>query len=135
MLGATADWLLFGCGRSCRFGPLAALFAPVPLDCQTCGACCCNASENLLESRTDYVPVEPGAPLLSRSDLVRKFVVPGPSGALHLRMTQDGRCLALLGAIGRKVTCGIYHHRPRACRTVQPGDGDCLRARREQGLT
>ena len=42
---------------------------------------------------------------------------------------------ALLGAIGRKVSCGIYHHRPRACRTVQPGDGDCLRARREQGLT
>ena len=107
----------------------------MPLDCQTCGACCCNASENLREGRTDYVPVEPSASLLSRSDLVRKFVVPGPSGALHLRMTQDGRCHALLGAIGRKVTCGIYHHRPRACRTVQPGDGDCLRARREQGLT
>ena len=118
-----------------RPGEVAAVFRPVPLDCQSCGACCCNAAENKREGRADYVPVEPSAPLWSRSDLVRKLVVLGPSGAPHLRMTKDGRCQALLGAIGRKVSCGIYHHRPRACRTVQPGDGDCLRARREQGLT
>lgn len=105
------------------------------LDCEHCGACCCNAAENLREGRQDYVPIERGAAILSRSDLVRKLVVIPSSGTPHLRMSSDGRCLALLGAIGRKVSCSIYHHRPRACRTVQPGDGDCLRSRSERGLS
>lgn len=104
------------------------------LDCQHCGACCCNAAQNQREGHKDYVPIERGAAILSRSDLVRKLVVLNQEGSPHLRMTTDGRCLALLGAIGRKVSCSIYHHRPRACRTVQPGDGDCLRARTERGL-
>lgn len=104
------------------------------LDCQTCGACCTNSAENEREGRADYVAIERSAPLLSRADLVRRYVTVDEHGAPHLRMTPDGRCLALRGALGRKVRCELYHHRPRPCRTVQPGDGDCLRARRERGL-
>lgn len=108
-------------------------------DCQACGACCMNAAENQAEGRCDYVAIEPGARLLSRADLVRKLVVPadpsdGRMALPHLRVLADGRCAALRGALGNKVHCDIYHLRPRACRTVQPGDGDCLRARRENGI-
>lgn len=107
----------------------------VDLDCQRCGACCTNAKENEKEGRTDYVSVEKTARLLSRPDLVRKHVVMDDRGRAHLRLTPDGRCIALRGALGKKVSCDLYHLRPKACRTVQPGDGDCLRARRERGLS
>jgi len=109
------------------------------LDCQSCGACCMNAAENCAEGRSDYVAIEPGARLLSRADLMRKFVVAadprqGRAARPHLRMLSDGRCAALRGGLGQRVECAIYHLRPQPCRTVQPGDGDCLRARRENGL-
>lgn len=109
------------------------------LDCQACGACCMNAAENGAEGRCDYVAIEPGARLLSRVDLLRKFVVladpaQGRVAPSHLRMLADGRCAALRGTLGQRVSCAIYHLRPRPCRTVQPGDGDCLRARLENGL-
>jgi Fe-S-cluster containining protein len=98
-----------------------------------------NAAENRAEGRSDYVEIETGARLLSRADLVRKFVVAsdaeaGRAARPHLRMLTEGRCAALRGSIGGRVECAIYHLRPRPCRTVQPGDGDCLRARRENGL-
>ncbi len=98
-----------------------------------------NAAENRAEGRSDYVAIEPGARLLSRVDLVRKFVAVTDDAGKHtaqphLRMDKDGRCAALRGALGSRVHCAIYHLRPRPCRTVQPGDGDCLRARRENGL-
>lgn len=100
-------------------------------DCQSCGACCVNPLENAGEGRVDYVPVESGARLLSRKDLVRKFIASDAAGKPHLKMLADGHCSALRGALGTRVHCAIYHLRPKACRRVQPGDGDCLRARRE----
>jgi Fe-S-cluster containining protein len=106
--------------------------APVRIDCQDCGACCVNPRENQREGRTDYVPVEPRARLLSRRDLVRKFVSAEANHGPHLRLLSSGRCAALRGAPGRRVRCAIYHVRPKACRTVQPGDADCQRARGEQ---
>jgi Fe-S-cluster containining protein len=107
----------------------------VSLDCRSCGACCTNPDENAREGRLDYVPVEAGARLLSRRDLLRKHVTTQDGiGPPHLRLSADGRCSALRGAIGRKVACAIYHLRPAACRRVQPGDGDCLRARAERGV-
>ena len=101
-------------------------------DCQRCGACCTNPDENVREGRSDYAPVESHARLLSRRDLVRKYVAPDTAGSPHLRLLADGRCSALRGAVGRSVACEIYHLRPAACRRVQPGDGDCLRARAER---
>lgn len=104
------------------------------LDCQTCGACCCNSDENRAENYPWYVEVEPGNRLLSRRDLRQRYVVDDPDGSPHLRLDAEGRCVALLGRLGRDVECSIYAHRPRGCRSVQPGDDDCLRARRERGI-
>jgi uncharacterized protein len=101
-------------------------------DCQDCGACCMNPRDNQREGRTDYVPVEATARLLSQRDLVRKFVSADATPGPHLRMLSSGRCAALRGAPGRRVGCAIYHLRPKACRTVQPGDADCQRAHNEQ---
>lgn len=105
------------------------------LDCRRCGACCVNLPANRDEGFTSWVEVYDGDELLGRSDLVKKHVVYDPDGVAHLRMAEDGRCLALRGAPGREVTCSIYHHRPTPCRVVQPGDALCLRYRHEQGFT
>ncbi len=102
-------------------------------DCRQCGACCTN-----LPSNGDFpwwVEIDDGDAILERADLVAKHVVRDEAGVPHLRIANDGRCLALRGALGRDVACGIYHHRPSPCRKVQPGDTLCLRYRAEHGLT
>ncbi len=103
-------------------------------DCQRCGACCTNPRENIDEGFTAYVDVRDDDPIAARKDLVRKYVTVGPDGRRHLRLAADGRCLALLGAIGRSVRCAVYHHRPAPCRKVQSGSPLCLRYRAEAGL-
>jgi Fe-S-cluster containining protein len=103
------------------------------LDCQACGACCVNLPSNRAEGFTSWVEIEDGARILERPDLVR-LIVRDDDGVPHLRLAPDGRCLALRGALGRTSRCTVYHDRPRACRRVQPGDADCVRARREHGL-
>jgi Fe-S-cluster containining protein len=107
----------------------------VTFDCQTCGACCVNPLENEAEGFRSWVEVGPKEPLLKRKDLVRKLVVLDEAGDPHLKLDSAGRCAALKGALGKRVTCGIYHLRPRGCRTVQAGDADCRRYRRERGIT
>lgn len=104
------------------------------LDCQRCGACCKNLPSNRAEGFGYWVEIAPEDRLLTRADLVRKHVTRDRHGVPHLRLTHDDRCLALRGAIGGRVSCAIYHHRPSPCRRVQPGDASCLRARAEQGL-
>jgi Fe-S-cluster containining protein len=104
------------------------------LDCQRCGACCTNPSENIAEGVTSYVEIEPGDPILRKKDLVKKLVVLDAEGVPHMRLTADGRCLALNGAVGRRVTCTIYHHRPSPCRRVEAGSKLCLRYRADRGL-
>jgi Fe-S-cluster containining protein len=104
------------------------------LDCTRCGACCVNPRQNEAEGFRTWVEVEEGEPLLRRKDLVRKLVVL-EGGKAHLRLDSSGRCLALRGALGRKVGCDIYSLRPRGCRRVQAGAEDCLAYRREHGLT
>jgi len=72
---------------------------------------------------------------LLRTDLVKKLVVRDIDGVPHLRLTNDGRCVALAGAFGKDVRCQVYSHRPTPCRTVQPGDALCKRYRHEHGLS
>jgi uncharacterized protein len=51
------------------------------------------------------------------------------------RMRCDGnRCTALRGDIGTAAACVIYAHRPIVCRDCQPGDEECLIARRHYNL-
>jgi Fe-S-cluster containining protein len=105
------------------------------LDCETCGACCMNPPGNEAEGFRTWVEVKEGEPLLKRRDLVKKLVVVDADGDRHLRLDATGRCLALAGAPGRKVSCKIYALRPHPCRRVQPGDRDCLSYRAARGIT
>jgi Fe-S-cluster containining protein len=104
------------------------------LDCQRCGACCVNPPSNREEGFIYWVEVGDGDEILERPEL-RKHVVRDAEGVPHLRILDDGRCHALRGALGRDVSCTIYHHRPTPCRTVQPGDALCLRYRAEHGVS
>ena len=81
-----------------------------------------------------WVEVDPEDQILTRADLVKKLVVHDADGVPHLRLTTDGRCLALRGALGRAVSCSIYSDRPSPCRRVQAGDALCKRYRHEHGL-
>jgi len=103
------------------------------LDCTTCGACCRNPDENRAENYPWYLEVR-DTPLLDKPELKKKLVVYDPSGVPHLRLDPSGRCVALVGKIGRRVRCTIYALRPKGCRMLMPGDERCLQARRERGL-
>jgi Fe-S-cluster containining protein len=109
--------------------------AAAVFDCTRCGACCSNPAENRAEGFVDYVEVRPGDRLLEKPELVRRLVLRGADGALHLRLDEDGRCSALRGKIGRRVRCTIYRDRPQSCRKVQPGTPRCLYERRARGLS
>jgi Fe-S-cluster containining protein len=103
-------------------------------DCTRCGACCTNPDENRAEGFVDYVEVVPRDAIWAEPRLAQRFVVYNAEGQPHLRLHQDGRCLALRGRLGRSVRCTIYEHRPAACRKVEPGSERCLAHRRERSL-
>lgn len=103
-----------------------------PNDCMQCGACCCNAAQNIEEGVHHWVAIEPKAVLWRRKDLVKRLVVYDEDKRPHLKLTPSGECAALRGKVGRSVRCSVYHHRPHPCRRVMPGDKECLRARREK---
>lgn len=105
-------------------------------DCQRCGACCCNPSENRAEGYRDYVPVEPGSRLLRRLQLLGRYTVLNGRGERHLKIVgAEERCAALEGALGRRVRCAVYLDRPAACRKVEAGSARCLQYRAERGIT
>jgi hypothetical protein len=104
------------------------------LDCRACGACCCNPAQNRADGFHDWVEVKRRDAILREPELVRRFVILNAEGAPHLRLAPGGRCAALEGRVGRRVSCTIYEHRPSPCRRVQPGDARCLEYRRERSL-
>ena len=104
------------------------------LDCTRCGACCCNPDENRREGFIDYVEVEPRDALAREPELMRRLVVRNAEGVPHLRIDQSGRCLALRGRVGARVSCTIYEVRPTGCRRVEAGTARCLQYRRERGV-
>ena len=99
------------------------------LDCRACGACCRNPPENVAEGFRDYVEVERDDVIARKPDLMRRYAVVNAEGVPHLRLDPAGRCLALKGALGKRVRCAIYHDRPSPCRRVQAGSELCLRYR------
>jgi Fe-S-cluster containining protein len=103
------------------------------LDCQTCGACCCNPDENRAEGFLHYVEIDRRSPLVVKPGL-RKYVVTDDHGVPHMRLDPSGRCSALVGKLGRRVNCAVYSHRPRGCRLVEAGSPRCLQYRRERGI-
>ena len=104
-------------------------------DCVRCGACCCNTDDNRKEGFVDYVEVFPHDTLHRRPDILSRIAVRNERKQVHLQLTDDGRCVALDGVVGTSVHCRIYDLRPAVCRRVQPGSDECLRARRERGVS
>jgi Fe-S-cluster containining protein len=106
------------------------------LDCQACGACCCNPDENRAEGYRDYVLVEPGARLQRRRNALARYTVLNARGERHLRLVgSEERCAALEGSLGKRVRCAIYEERPSGCRKVEAGSARCLQYRAERGIT
>lgn len=105
------------------------------LDCQACGACCCNTDENRAQAYLDYIEVKPRSLLARRPELLRKLTVVNDLGERHMKLTgEEQRCAALEGRLGKRVSCSIYLVRPQACKVVKPGSKECLRDRRERGI-
>lgn len=107
--------------------------ATASFDCERCGACCVNPPENVREGYDAYVQVAPRDAIRERPELLRRYTR-AEGGALHMRLLSDGRCIALSGRVGERVSCRIYHSRPSPCRRVQAGSELCLQYRRGQGL-
>ena len=106
-----------------------------PLDCQACGACCCNSKENKAERYIDYVEVKPRDALSKRPELIAKLCVINAKSETHLKLIgREQRCIALDGVLGEAVRCSIYDVRPKPCRTVEAGSDECHARRRDQKL-
>ncbi len=43
-------------------------------------------------------------------------------------------CIALMGEVGREVSCSIYEQRSSTCRQFEAGSEDCAKARKIHGL-
>ncbi len=97
-----------------------------------CGACCANTDRNRGIEWFEYVEIERRDRLRREPDLLRRLTVVNDAGEIHMKLTADGRCVALEGEIGDRVTCGIYDLRPAGCKRVEPGSYACKRARRER---
>lgn len=97
------------------------------LDCQRCGACCAQFRVSFYWAEADDTPGGTVPVALTR-----------PVGTLHRCMAgteaRPVRCIALQGEVGHNVGCGIYEQRSSTCRSVQPGDEQCLKARAAHGL-
>lgn len=98
------------------------------LDCRSCGACCAPERDDAL-----YVGVTPEDILRMTPRWRAQHVA---HGAILTRLDPIGRCVcvALRGAVGRKVSCSIYERRPEECRRLEAGSRECLKARRQAGL-
>ena len=92
--------------------------------CQTCGACCASfrVSFYWAEAEANAIPPE----------LTEQ--VNGTFSCMAGTNSKTPRCAALQGVVGEDLSCRIYPQRPSPCREVQPGDGQCSRARAMHGL-
>ena len=89
--------------------------------CQSCGACCAYSAEWPRFSLEDESAL---------AAIPEKFI---DDSLGRMRCVGD-RCSALVGAVGVATACAIYEVRPDVCRACQPGDDECLTARRRFGL-
>jgi uncharacterized protein len=90
-------------------------------ECQRCGACCAFSAEWPRFSLEDDAAIARIPPRY----------VDEPRG--RMRCNGD-RCAALEGEVGIDTSCAVYAVRPDVCRACQPGDAECLMARRHFNL-
>ena len=97
-------------------------------DCQHCGACCAQFRVSFYWAEADDAPggIVPAALTLPVGDGVHRCM----AGTA----VRPVRCVALEGVVGEQVGCTIYAQRSSTCRSVMPGDAQCLKARAAHGL-
>ena len=96
-------------------------------DCQRCGACCASYRVSFYWAEADDAPGGTVPVALTRPLSPHTRCMQGTE-ALPVR------CVALQGEVGHAVGCAIYAQRSSTCKGLQPGDEQCLRARRWHGL-
>lgn len=102
-------------------------------DCQACGACCCNTKRNIAVDNRDYIEIEKTDVLLQppHKDVLKRVAHRNAAGHWFMKLVgDDQRCINLEGDVGEGVGCGIYKLRATGCKRVEPGDEECLAARR-----
>lgn len=101
-------------------------------DCQVCGACCCNTERNVSLGHRSYIEVLPSDVMSQeRPDLLAQLTELDILDIPQMKLVNDEqRCIALAGELGSRVRCEIYPWRPAGCRLVEPGDDECLKARK-----
>lgn len=83
-------------------------------DCKTCGACCTN-HQLILVRPGDNVP----------------FTMMADG---HRMRQREGRCIALLGRVGKLVECTIYENRPAVCKALAIDSWACRAIREGCGM-
>lgn len=102
----------------------AAASATLSAGCRGCGACCAAFRVSFYWAEAEVL----GLP----TTLIEQI---GPWYAcLAGTDAPSPRCLALHGELGKRVLCSVYEQRPSPCREVQPGDGQCTKARCRHAL-
>jgi uncharacterized protein len=76
--------------------------------CESCGACCSHFRVSFYNGETDAMR-DAGVPV--------EMVVQVTPFLVAMKGTEcGGRCVALKGEIGKKISCGIYQNRSSSCR-------------------
>ncbi len=94
--------------------------------CTACGACCASfrVDFSVFELQSAGGAVPDGLAVEVKGSTCRM------RGTDHVPV----RCAALIGQVGRSVTCGIYEWRPNPCRELEPGSHGCEKARLRHGM-
>jgi Fe-S-cluster containining protein len=96
-------------------------------ECLDCGACCASFRVSFYWGETDMHP-----------DGIVPDVLTLPVSHYHTCMRgtekKPPRCVALVGEVGRAVSCSIYTQRSSTCREFEAGTEACNKARTLHGL-
>ncbi len=79
--------------------------------CMLCGACCASYQASFYWAEADD-STEGGVPV--------RMTVRVSAFRRAMRRDGDGRCVALRGTPGGRVSCKIYDRRPSTCRNFEP---------------
>ncbi len=109
------------------------------IDCQKCGACCLASAWSPSAALRPFADVQDNEVKRIERRLPLSVVPVQPFGFAFQTVTnamainrrdRRGRCVALKGTVGRKVSCSIYSVRPEGCVDFEPGSERCLEIRR-----
>ncbi|MBM3351008.1 MAG: YkgJ family cysteine cluster protein [Betaproteobacteria bacterium] len=95
--------------------------------CLDCGACCETFRVSFYWAETDAHPQ--GRVPHALTTAISPYLV-----CMRGTERKPSRCVALLGEVGRAVSCNIYEQRSSTCREFDAGTEACNRARQQHGL-